>query len=83
MYRHITAIVDLSAIREKIGRGDLPREEWDYTHVIIGGFHSSCAACDSATTPVDLAVECHYGDKRVVLHPDCYVMWEEARRPET
>ena len=67
-------------MREKIERGELPRDDWDETRLIVGGFHSRCAACDSPTTPIDPALECHLGDRRVVLHPDCYVMWEEARQ---
>ena len=72
--------MDLSQVRQKIERGDLPREDWDETRVITGGFHSGCAACDTPTTSADVAFECHHGDKRVVLHPDCYVMWNEARQ---
>jgi hypothetical protein len=73
--------MDLSLVRKKISRSELPRDDWDRTRMMIGGFHF-CAACDTPTTSVDLAVECHHGGTRVVLHPDCYVMWEEARQPE-
>ena len=55
------------------------REEWDRAGVIRGGFEV-CAGCDTATTPAFPAVECHQGDKRAVLHLDCYVMWDEARQ---
>jgi hypothetical protein len=74
--------MDLSLIREKITRGDLPRDDWNETRLIVGGFHSSCAACDGPTMPADIAFEGRHGAKRVVLHPDCYVMWEEARQPD-
>ena len=81
MYRHdIDTLMDLSPIREKIERGALPRDDWDNTRVIVGGFHSSCAACDGPTTAADVAFECRH---RVVLHPDCYVMWEEARKADS
>jgi hypothetical protein len=30
--------------------------------------------------PVDFAAECYHGDHGVVLHPDCFVAWEEARQ---
>jgi hypothetical protein len=72
--------MDVSLIREKIARGDLPDSEWDLARLTLGGL-SPCAACDGPTTGLHAAVECHYGGRRMMLHPDCYVMWEEARRP--
>jgi hypothetical protein len=59
--------MDLSLIREKIARGDLPRDDWNQTRLIVGGFHSSCAACDGPTTPANVAFECRHGDNRVVV----------------
>jgi hypothetical protein len=70
--------MDVSLIREKIARGELPGIDWDATRLTVGGL-SSCAACGTPTTPVDAAVECYHAGTRVLLHPDCYVMWEEAR----
>lgn len=79
-YGYCQESMNLSLVRDKIERGDLPREDWEQTRTINRGFHSPCAACDTPTMPVDMAVECHQGGKRFVLHPDCFVMWDEARR---
>lgn len=70
--------MDLSLIRAKLASGALPWTDWDHTHIVVGGF-GQCAGCDAATSPIDLAVECDQDGRRVTLHPDCYVMWEEAR----
>jgi hypothetical protein len=35
------------------------------------------------TTPVDLVVECCRAALVVTLHPDCFVMWDEARKFES
>lgn len=71
--------MDLSAIKAKLTRGDLPRTDWDRPPRLTSGGRGDCVACDGPTTPVDIAVECQRAGQRVMLHPDCYVMWEEAR----
>jgi hypothetical protein len=71
--------MDLSHIRKKIARGELPGTDWEGTRLTLGGLFP-CAVCDTPTTPADAAVECQHGGGRVLLHPDCYVLWEEARR---
>lgn len=70
--------MDLSSIRNKIARGDLPSSDWEATRLTIGGL-GECVACDGPTTPAQPAVECRHAGRRFMLHPDCYVMWEEAR----
>ena len=70
--------MDVSLIQAKLTKGLLP-SEWDTApRTILGGL-ATCAACDEPTTPHDVAVECQHAGRRFVLHPDCYVMWEEAR----
>lgn len=70
--------MDLSLIRTKIEHGELPATDWDATRMTFGAA-SVCAGCDGPTTPADAVVECRHAGRRVMLHPDCYVMWEEAR----
>ena len=71
--------MDLSHVQAKIAKGDLPRTDCDSTHLVIGGLRP-CVVCEQPTTPTTPAVECAYGHDRYICHPDCYVMWEEARK---
>lgn len=66
----------MESIRQKLASGTLPRE-WDRTRMVPGGLVGPCAGCDSPTTPDNVAVRCETGGVAVVLHPDCYVIWEE------
>ena len=72
--------MDLSAIKAKLARGELPTTDWDHPPRLTLGGGGDCIACDQPTTVADPAVECVHGGRRVMLHPDCYVMWEEACR---
>ena len=69
----------MDLIRQKLARGELPHEDWDRTRMVIGGAVGPCAACGTATTAENSAVWCERAGQAVVLHPDCYVLWEEAR----
>jgi len=71
--------MDLTQVRAKIATGELPSTDCDTTHLVIGGLEP-CVACGQPTTPTNPAVECAYGRDRYIFHPDCYVMWEEARK---
>jgi hypothetical protein len=70
--------VDLRQVTDKLEKGVLPSSDFDRTRLIVGGL-GDCAACDNATTPADPAVQCEYQDQTLLLHPDCYVLWEQAR----
>jgi len=72
--------MDVSAVLAKIGQGVLPQVDWDWTRLTAGHPLRACVVCDTPTSAVDAAVECYRGDIGVMLHPDCYVLWEEARR---
>jgi hypothetical protein len=66
-------------IRAKVASGHLPREDWEQTRVIPGGIVGPCAGCNTPTTPHDVAVQCRSAGREVILHPDCYVIWEQVR----
>jgi hypothetical protein len=71
------------AIRAKVASGDLPREDWDRTRMVIGGPAAGlCVGCDTPTTAENLAVSCEGAGRRVILHLDCYALWEQAREDE-
>jgi hypothetical protein len=73
----------MDPIREKLASGKLPREDWDRTRMVLGGPAASpCVACGEPTTPENLAVWCERGGHGVALHPDCYVLWDEARQDD-
>lgn len=71
--------MDVSAARAKIVAGILPRTDWSWTRLVVGGLRA-CRVCDQATSPIDMVVECHNANLILTLHPDCYVAWEEARK---
>ena len=73
--------MELSRVRAKLAAGILPRTDWDRTRLALGG-QGACFVCEEATSPVDMTVECYRAGVIFTLHPDCYVMWEEARRLE-
>ena len=68
----------MDLMQQKFAKGQLPHEDWDRTRLVTGGAVGPCAACDAATTPDNVAVWCEQAARVFVLHPDCYVMWEEA-----
>lgn len=70
--------MDLRQATEKLQRGILPFTDFDRTRLVVGGL-GECAMCDTLTTPTDPAVACEYAGQTLLLHPDCYVLWEEAR----
>jgi hypothetical protein len=70
---------DIGWFNPSCARGELPGSEWDVTRLTLGGL-SPCAACDEPTTGRDAAVECYFAGRRMMMHPDCYVMWDEARQ---
>jgi hypothetical protein len=74
--------MDLSAVRAKIAEGVLPRTDWDRTRLVLGGL-GACFVCKETTSPVNMTVECYRAKLMFTLHPDCYVMWEEARTLES
>jgi hypothetical protein len=71
--------MDLSSVRAKLATGSLPRTDWELTRLVVGG-QAACFVCERATSPVDMSVECYRAGLIFTLHPDCFVMWEEARR---
>ena len=71
--------MDLSAARAKIAAGILPRTDWEWTRAVVRP-PRRCHLCDKPTTPADMVVECCRAGLIVTLHPDCFVMWEEARK---
>ena len=71
--------MDLRQATEKLERGILPSTDFERTRVVTGGL-GECAVCDTRTTPTEPAVACDYGGQTLLLHPDCFVLWEEARR---
>ena len=76
------ASMDSSAVRAKIANGSLPRTDWDWTRLVVGAPDRACAICAHATSPTDMAVECYRAALIFTLHPDCYVLWEQAREIE-
>ena len=76
------ASMDLSAARAKIAAGILPRGDWEWARTAIRP-PGRCQVCDEPTTPADLVVECCRAALVVTLHPDCFVMWDEARKLES
>ena len=68
-----------TSIQAKLAKGDLPRGEWERTRLVQGGMVGACVGCDTPTTPTDVAVWCEHGGRHFVLHPDCYVAWDQAR----
>ena len=73
--------MDLSGVRAKIADGALPQKDRDRTRLMLGA-RGTCFVCEQATSPVDMTVECYRAKVIFTLHPDCYVIWEEARRLE-
>ena len=71
--------MDLSAVRAKIAAGILPRAECHQTRIRTRPA-TICRVCDGPTTSVDMVAECHWAGLVLIAHPDCFVMWEEARR---
>jgi hypothetical protein len=65
-------------VNTKLEQGILPRSAFDRTRLVVGGL-ADCAACDTPTTPSDPAVRCEYEGGTLMLHPDCYLLWEQAR----
>lgn len=68
-----------SVIRAKLASGHLPREDWERTYMAQGGIVGACVGCDTPTTPHDPVVIGEHAGRRVVLHVDCYVVWDEER----
>jgi hypothetical protein len=71
--------MDLSPIRENIERGALARDDWDNTRVIVGGFSLVLRRLRWSYNGGRRRLRVPPRHNRVVLHPDCYVMWDEAR----
>ena len=69
----------METIRTKLARGLLPREDFQHEHVVPGGLVGPCAGCDAPTTPRDPVFIGEHAGGRLVLHPDCYVAWDEER----
>ena len=67
-----------SLIQQKVVNGGLPSKRWETVRVIDGG-SAACSGCETPTRPHELAAECVTDGSRVVLHPDCFIIWEEAR----
>jgi hypothetical protein len=68
----------MDLIRERVASGELPADDWERTRLILGGAIGPCAACDAPTTAENPAVWCERAGRAFVLHPDCYVLWEQA-----
>jgi hypothetical protein len=64
-------------------QGILPRAECDWTRLVVGSTYGGCFVCGKATSPATMTVECYRANVGFTLHPDCYVMWEEARKLDT
>jgi hypothetical protein len=74
--------MDLPAVRAKIAAGILPRTDWDWTRLLVGVLDRACSICAQPTSATNMAVECYGGPLIFTLHPDCYLLWEEAREIE-
>jgi len=74
--------MDVSIVRAKVANGSLPRTDWDWTRLGVGAPDRACSICATPTSPNDMAVECCRAGLIFILHPDCYVVWEEARELE-
>lgn len=68
-----------SVIRAKLASGHLPRQDWEQTHIVLGGMVGPCEGCDTPTTSHDPVVVGEHEGRRLVLHPDCYIVWDEER----
>ena len=68
----------MDSIRQKLATGKLP-QKWDRTRTALGGIIGPCAGCDAPTSSDNLAVWCERAGLAFVLHPDCYVIWEQLR----
>lgn len=79
MYVAVGAPTMDSVITAKLASGHLPRADWERTYIAAGGIVGPCAGCDTPTTRHDAVVLGYYAGRRVVLHPDCYVLWDEER----
>ena len=73
--------MNLTGVRARIVQGILPRTDWDWTRLVLGA-RGAYFVCEQATSPVDMTVECYRARVIFTLHPDCYVMWDEARTLE-
>ena len=65
-------------IRAKLTAGELPRGDWDRVRYLRTGF-GTCSACEQPIRPTDVPAECEPGGRTFLLHPNCYVMRDEAR----
>jgi hypothetical protein len=75
--------MDVSDVHAMIARGILPRSDWDWTRLVVGSAYGGCFVCGETTSPATMTVECYRAKVGFTLHPDCYVMWEEARKLDT
>ena len=67
----------LERIRQKILRGQLPKEDCRITWYGLGT-GQICVACDQRITPEQIEVECILPDGRSVrLHRTCYDIWKK------
>ena len=74
--------MELSAVRAKIAAGVLPRTTWDWTRLLVGVPDRVCSICIQPTSATNMSVECYRGPLVFTLHPDCYLLWEQARELE-
>ena len=66
-------------IREKIARGNLPREKCQVTWFGPGAGHG-CVACERAISHQDIECECDQAVGLLRFHQPCFAVWDEERR---
>jgi hypothetical protein len=69
-----------ATIREKLGRGALPREKCLVTWFGPGAGHP-CAACERPISRQQIECECEQALQGFIrFHQSCFAVWDEERR---
>ena len=70
-------------IAAKMEQGALPKDDCQRIDVVVTS-HEVCAACEERLDAAEGGVRCRVADRTFLLHPQCYIAWQEllpARRP--
>lgn len=70
-----------SLTREKLQRGELPRDKCQVTW-FGPGVGQPCALCGRTVTPLEIECECEQSTGATLrFHQPCFAVWDEERRP--
>jgi hypothetical protein len=71
-----------SVVRDRIGRGVLPREKCQVTWFGRGSGHR-CVVCDAVIAAGEIEVECEHARGDILrMHQTCFALWDELRQEE-